>query len=258
MMKLVKGFGIVVILIILTLGVTDSAWAQGNGHIYNSASAERTVGTFWFSGEPLWVELPGITEERQSAVVQGQVPLYSQLDNVGTEWTSCGPTTLAMALNYSAIGPSPQEIINYAVNQTGQDGTPLYIPRDPEQVYTSPQHLYEMAEQYGRPQAGWVADEKEAADKLRALLNDDLPVIVDVTVSLSRYGTTAAHFVLVTGIDEDNTVTVHDPYGAGRGAQVRTVSWEDFYWAWQNNSDGRVGGHGWWMVVRGYQSVAAQ
>jgi hypothetical protein len=36
------------------------------------------------------------------------------------------------------------------------------------------------------------------------------------------------------------------------------VDWEDFYWAWQNNGDGHVGGHGWWMVVKTPRGSAAQ
>jgi uncharacterized protein YvpB len=256
-MKSVKCLGIAAILIVLMLGATDTVAAQENGSMYNPEFVERRVDPILSSVRPLRVEEEVIGDERQEELVPGQVPLYSQLDNLGTEWTSCGPTTLAMALNYSSSGPTPQEIIKYAISQRGRDGTPLYKPQDPEQVYTSPQHLYEMAEQYGRPQAGWITDEKEAVEKLRALLNQDLPVIVDVTVSLTRNGSTAAHFVLVTGIGMDNTVTVHDPYGRGQGAKVRAVSWEDFYWAWQNNSDGAVGGHGWWMVVRSDWSPVA-
>ena len=42
---------------------------------------------------------------------------------------------------------------------------------------------------------------------------------------------------------------MNDPYGEGRGGRRRAVAWADFYWAWQNNGDGHVGGHGWWMVA---------
>jgi hypothetical protein len=145
--------------------------------------------------------------------------------------------------------PAPQMIIDYATSHTGKDGEQLYKPQDPARVFTSPQHLYEIGEHYGDSLEGWATDEKSAQAKLRELLTRDLPVIVDVTVSISRNGSTAAHFVLVTGVDADNTVYVNDPYGQGQGGHRREVSWEDFYWAWQNNSDGKVGGHGWWMVV---------
>ena len=182
-------------------------------------------------------------------VLLTEVPLYSQLDNVGAEWTSCGPTSLAMALNYHGEGTTPQAVVDYATTHTGQDGEQLYKPRDPAKIFTSPQHLYEIAEHYGEPVQGWVTDSENAQMKLRELLADDLPVIVDVTVSIAKNGSTAAHFVVVTGIDADDTVYVNDPYGEGRGGQLRAKAWEDFHWAWQNNGDGHVGGHGWWMVA---------
>jgi uncharacterized protein YvpB len=238
------------ILMVLMLGATDAVSAQEDSYKYSPEFIDRKLDIFWYSGKPLWIEEQQIAEDQQEGIVQGRVPLYSQLDNVGTEWTSCGPTSLAMALNYLGSGPTPQEVIAYAVGNRGQDNRLLYEPRDPDRIYTSPQHLYEIAEHYGRPQVGWVTDEIEAQEKLREFVNEDLPVIVDVTVSLSQNGSTAAHFVLVTGIDRDNTVYVHDPYGEGQGGRVRAVSWEDFYWAWQNNSDGSVGGYGWWMVVQ--------
>ena len=182
-------------------------------------------------------------------VLLAEVPLYSQLDNVGTEWTSCGPTSLAMTLNYHRAGPSPQAIVDYATSHTGQDGEPLYKPHDPAKVFTSPQHLYEIAQHYGEPVQGWATDGENAQIKLRELLADDRPVIVDVTVAIAKNGSTAAHYVVVTGIDAHGTVLVNDPYGEGLGGQRRAVAWEDFYWAWQNNGDGHVGGHGWWMVA---------
>ena len=64
--------------------------------------------------------------------------------------------------------------------------------------------------------------------------------------------------MVVTGIRTDNTVTINDPYGESQGGQVRMVSWEGFYWSWQNNSDGSVGGHGWWMVVQDDSSTTAE
>jgi hypothetical protein len=154
-----------------------------------------------------------------------------------------------MALNYRGAGTTPQEVINYATTHTGQDGEQLYKPHDPAKVFTSPQHLYEIAQHYGDPAQGWASESEGAQAKLRELLASDLPVIVDATVSLARGGSTAAHFVVVTGIDAGDTVYVNDPYGEGLGGQRRAVAWEDFYWAWLHNGDGHVGGHGWWMVA---------
>jgi hypothetical protein len=183
------------------------------------------------------------------AVLLAAVPLYSQLDNEGARWTSCGPTSLAMALNYHGADTTPRAVIDYATTHTGQDGEQLYKPHDPARVFTSPQHLYEIAAYYGDPIQGWATDQESAQVKLRELLAGDLPVIVDVTVPIAKGGSTAAHFVVVTGIDADNTVYVNDPYGEGLGGQRRAVAWEDFHWAWLNNGDGHVGGHGWWMVA---------
>jgi uncharacterized protein YvpB len=191
----------------------------------------------------------GSDSQSQTALAH-EVPLYSQLENLGFEYTSCGPTALAMALNYKGEGPTPQAVVEYARSQLGKDGRPLYQPQDPAGVYTSPVGLYQVARNYGHPRMGWVSDELRAQSKLRELLAGGLPVIVDVTVSARRGGGRAAHFVLVTGIDADNTVHVNDPYGRGAGAQRLAIPWEDFLWAWQNNSDGSVLGHGWWMVVR--------
>jgi uncharacterized protein YvpB len=182
-------------------------------------------------------------------VLLTEVPLYSQLDNPGVEWTSCGPTSLAMALDDRGQGPTPQEVIAYATSHFGQDGEQLYKPNDPARVFTSPQHLYEIAQHYGDPVQGWVTDNHSARQQLRALLADGLPVIVDVTVALVENGPTAAHFVTVTGLDANNTIYLNDPYGEGMGGRLRAVAWEDFYWAWQNNGDGHVSGLGWWMVV---------
>ncbi|MCD4739235.1 MAG: C39 family peptidase, partial [Anaerolineae bacterium] len=179
-----------------------------------------------------------------------EVPLYSQLDNSGywEPYTSCGPTTLAMALNCQQTGPTPQEIIDYAIREE------LYLPSDPAGIYTSPSNLYKIAQHYRNSLQGQVSAERESRALLRAALSLGLPVVVDVTVRIAREDRESgdlppAHFVLVTGIDADNTVYVNDPYGEQRGGERREVSWENFNWAWQNNSDIAVGGQGWWMVA---------
>jgi hypothetical protein len=153
-----------------------------------------------------------------------------------------------MALNYGVSGPTPQAVVRYAMSHLGKDEKPLCLPRDPQRVFTPPVNLYEIALYYGHPQMGWVTDEEEAQARLRELLSRDLPVIVDVTVAMRRNESNAAHFVVVTGIGADNSVYVNDPYGRGTGGKRLSVTWEDFYWAWQHNSDGPVGGRGWWMV----------
>ena len=259
----VKCVGMLIVLAVILLGTTATVFADGEDNVGDVASTDaKGYGTRPPRGLPLPpIELRG-SESQSEAItqvsLQEEMPLYSQLDNVGTEWTSCGPTALAMVLNYLESGPTPSEIIEYAVSNVGTDDTLLYEPQDTDGIYTSPQHLYEIASYYGLAQAGWVTSEDEAQETLRELLSQGLPVIVDATVSLSQYGTNAAHFVVATELGTDNTVVLYDPYGEGWGGQVRTVSWEDFYWSWQNNSDGDVDGHGWWMVVVGNLSTTSQ
>jgi hypothetical protein len=134
-----------------------------------------------------------------------------------------------------------------------------YEPDTPP--YTSPGNLYRTARHYGAPWQGWAPlnNDTQAQELLRTLLSLDLPVVVDVTTTIGITGIGTqdkhteeelyAHFVVVTGIDTNGTVTINDPYGGGEGAENLTVSWPDFYWAWSNNDDGIYGGHGWWMVV---------
>jgi predicted double-glycine peptidase len=188
-----------------------------------------------------------------SSIHLSGVPLYSQLTtrpvtivgkSVTTKWSSCGPTALAMILNYQRAGPTPQDLVDYAV------GAGLYLPHDPQKVYTSPQNLYRAATNYGVPTSGNVTkDDTSAQALLREKLSHNLPVIVDVTVELVAGGGKAAHFVVVTGIDSGH-VYVNDPYSGGTGGTFRTIPWKDFFWAWQNNSDApKHNGGGWWMTV---------
>jgi predicted double-glycine peptidase len=185
--------------------------------------------------------------------LSSEVPVYSQLTTlpvkiggktVNTKWSSCGPASLAMVLNYQRTGPTPQDIVDYAF------GAGLYRPGDPEKVYASPENLYNTATNYGMPVAGNVTtDEKAAQALLREKLSSNLPVIVDVTVALRTQGGTTAHFVVVTGTDA-NDVYVNDPYTGGTGGSSRTIPFKDFFWAWQHNSDAaRNSGGGWWMTV---------
>ena len=81
------------------------------------------------------------------------------------------------------------------------------------------------------------------------MLSRNLPVIVDVTVALRAKRGTSAHFVVVTGMDAED-VYVNDPYTGGTGGSTRTITFKDFFWAWQHNSDAaRNNGGGWWMTV---------
>jgi predicted double-glycine peptidase len=183
----------------------------------------------------------------------GQVPLYSQLASLPvtiggqryvTRWTSCGPVTLAMVLNYGRLGPRPQAVVQYAA------AAGLYLPGDPEKVFTSPADLARIATHYGLPTWGNVtAGEAAAGVLLREKLARDLPVIIDGTVAMRAGRGTSAHFVVVVAYDGAD-VTVNDPYTGGSGGSVRRIAMRDFYWAWQHNSDApRHDGGGWWMTV---------
>jgi len=194
---------------------------------------------------------PTIRRHRYETVavhLSHNLPLYYQLDYANGV-NACGPTSLAMVLDYNSENPiGAQAVINYAIEERLYDPTGgAYDP-----AYTSPDHLYQLAQHYGTPRRGWVRldDSQDAQEKLRALLRLDLPAIVDVTVYIApKSGIIAAHYVVVTGIDADGTVYVNDPYGDGNGAVRRKVPWEDFYWAWRSNDDEPYGGHGWWMVL---------
>jgi hypothetical protein len=56
---------------------------------------------------------------------------------------------------------------------------------------------------------------------------------------------------VVVGIDENNKVTIHDPYSNGNGKSVREIDWPDLWWSWQSNDDAPYdpSGAGFWLVV---------
>ena len=158
---------------------------------------------------------------------------------------SCGEASATMSLNYIGIDVDAIEVVNYAT----ENG--LYTPGiDP---YTSPDAMEKILSHYTNVYRGHAKNnEREDSALLRALLDLDIPVIVDVTVTVRKKGRTAAHFVVVTALDVDNTITFNDPYSDGlgqRGAATRQKSWDDFSWAWFNNSDGQYGGHGWFAGI---------
>ena len=83
-----------------------------------------------------------------------------------------------------------------------------------------------------------------------------MPTITSALGPAQAQTSVTAHFVAMVGIDEQNALSVVDPYSQGTGGSVRTVDWADFWWGWMNNNDGTpapggidYGGQGWWMVL---------
>jgi predicted double-glycine peptidase len=172
------------------------------------------------------------------------VPIYNQLKNDNAyRITSCGPTALAMVINYY----SDDDLnLSYIIQFSVQEG--LYIPQDPNKIYTSPENLYKLAKKYTYAETGNfdLNSENEAKQFIyNKCYNHNQPVIVDVGFGLRRGGSKAAHFVVVTDIDEDGYVHINDPWNGDR----KIVAWDDFYWAWQNNTDKNVNGQGWWLTI---------
>jgi len=154
-----------------------------------------------------------------------------------------------MVIDYNNENPvGAQAVIDYAIEQKLYDPTgQTYDP-----AFTSPAHLYLIAQHYGTPRQGWVRpnDDEGAQRTLRALLASGYPVIVDVTILIEKDNDKSAHYVVVTGIDADGRVHIHDPYGPAKRKPIsQTIDWDDFYWAWMNNSDEAFGGKGWWMIL---------
>ncbi len=229
--------------------------------------------------DPAGIETPEEGIAFWSMYLRYTVPLYSQLDNRGAPlvpWTSCGPTSQAMLWDYWRYEQGlslqgSQGVVDYAKSRG------LYIPNDPERVYTSPasmvaiaQGLLEVMEEESDKDdiemtIEWghaPADPERAQEWLKDWLGRGYPMIVDVTTLTKRDAAASAHFVLVTGVSSEGNVYFHDPYSGGDlngdglidlkelGATRREVSWSDFYWAWMHNSDARVGGAGWWLLFR--------
>ena len=175
------------------------------------------------------------------------LPSYYQLDYTNGN-NACGPTALAMVIDYNSENPiGAQAVIDYAIEHRLYDPTgEMYDPS-----FTSPAHLYQLAQHYGTPRQGWVQP-NNSADALRTLLKhlrQGHPVIVDVTVKIESNDLHPdAHYVVVTGI-AGRKVYLYDPYGLGKKEIQRTVDWNDFFWAWMNNSDEPYGGIGWWMIL---------
>ncbi|MBI4862220.1 MAG: C39 family peptidase, partial [Candidatus Riflebacteria bacterium] len=146
------------------------------------------------------------------------VPLMNQGDTAKPS-SYCGPTSVAMVLNYYGknIGPDGVEEIATGSNP------PIYEPGgshiDRIAPYLKSQGLGGSSHEFGKS-ISWLGEQTRAGN----------PVIVHVK---GDYGprSTAGHFVVVVGLTASGDVIINDPAGGTR--QVCDAG--TFNQAWQND-----------------------
>lgn len=179
------------------------------------------------------------------------VPLYEQPTSA-----TCGPTAFAMAWNYA----HPDKALNLysVISLATQQG--WYLPYDPALVFTSPDHMRDMAVYYATqnavpaPDTGRVSTQQDGVIVLFSQIAMGHSVIVDVNTLIGDT-TTPAHFVVVTGISlTKGLVYYNDPFGYidadEHQANEGQVEWAKFWLSWSSNGDDEGKGNGWYMVVR--------
>jgi hypothetical protein len=132
------------------------------------------------------------------------VPYRSQWDGDANKYPAdCGPTCVAMGLNYRAIPITPNEVYNFIPSDKGPRGI------------TSVAELMNVigAHDFGSDYARYN-DKTAALNGLRASIDRGYPVIALVKYAPWRQATAqtyeGGHFVVVTGYDDAN-ITMHDP-----------------------------------------------
>lgn len=179
------------------------------------------------------------------------VPLYEQPTSA-----TCGPTAFAMAWNYAHADKALNlwSVITLATKQG------WYLPGDSAGVYTSPDHMYDMAVYYANqngalaPEFGRVSSQQQGVVVLFSQIAMGRPVIVDVNTLIGDT-TSPAHFVVVTGISlTQGVVYYNDPFGYidadEHQAHEGQADWSKFWLSWSSNGDDNGKGNGWYMVVR--------
>jgi len=180
-----------------------------------------------------------------------EVPLYSQPTG-----ETCGEAAFVMAWDYAH--PTQTLNLNDVIVKAIEQG--WYIPGDPAGVYTSPDHMRDMAAYYAAlhgtssPETGQVNNSQHGLLFLFSNIILGRPVIVDVNTIMGDTSSTA-HFVVVTGVSLlDGEISYNDPYGYispyERQAGQRRAQWDVFWNSWSNNGDDNGKGNGWYMVVR--------
>jgi uncharacterized protein YvpB len=179
------------------------------------------------------------------------VPLYEQPTN-----ETCGEAAFLMAWNYThADKPLNMDKVIGTAAQKG-----WYVNPDPAHIFTSPDHMQDMAAYYASqnaapaPEAGHVSDQTQALLFLFSQLTQGHPVIVDVNTDMGNIKS-PAHFVVVTGVSfTDTQIYYNDPYGyiapANHGADQQRADWALFWNSWRNNGDDNGQGNGWYMLVK--------
>jgi hypothetical protein len=179
------------------------------------------------------------------------VPLYEQPTN-----ETCGQASFVMAWNYTH--PDKPLNVDGVVGTATKNG--WYIYRDAAKVFTSPDHMGDMATYYAghndapNPEVGHILDETQAMLFLYYQLTQNHPVIVDVNTDMGNTES-STHFVVVTGVSfADSEIYYNDPYGyiapAVHEADQEHADWTIFWNSWRNNGDDNGDGNGWYMIVK--------
>ena len=100
----------------------------------------------------------------------------------------------------------------------------------------------------GKTKSRWQEDEEPLAGSRTPLSRPQIDK-VKIAVDNEELNVDAAHFVVITGIDEDNTVHFIDPYTSGTGVSRKRESWGVFWSGWQDNSDNKIGGAGYYVSI---------
>jgi hypothetical protein len=132
-----------------------------------------------------------------------KVPYRSQwADDAKSHSADCGPTSLAMVLNYYGVDISP-------------DGIYRFLPPKGKKQFTSISELMQASRSNGVPNTYKRHESKdEAIASLRASLDEGRPVIClikyDPWRSFTGNDFKWGHFVVATGYDEDH-IMMNDP-----------------------------------------------
>ncbi len=191
-------------------------------YMYNLDNPVNYVDRYGYSSESVNYSsnLPQLYQNRKDS--QGDLP---------RDWreTTCGPTALTMILNAYGIPVTKNDVAKYAYDNK------LYLPHDPNKVFTSPEDLAKLARYFVRIHKGMtyrVESGSTTYEYLKERVNSGTPVIVDLRigagVQISATGG-GSHFAVVERI-ENGTVYLKNPYDGSQSSVTETLfkgAWED-------------------------------